>query len=72
MWNNTPIRIVFYKDTPPERLLHLVNVHCSDHHPSKIYVCMALINMCIDTNMTIAKFESVMGDIMVYMITPYS
>ena len=44
-----PIHIVFYKDTPMDKIEKIVEVYCKDdHHPESMKnFCMSLVNMCL-------------------------
>ena len=68
-WNMTPIHIVFYNDTPMDRLERIVEVHCTDHSLSTKVLCMSLVNFCVlnDCKHTSCKGDG--GDIIVDMLT---
>ena len=44
-----PIHIVFYKDTPIDKLEKIVEVYCKDdHHPETLKnFCMSLVNIVL-------------------------
>lgn len=43
------IHIVFYKDTPIDKIEKIVEVYCKDdHHPETLKnFCMSLVEMCL-------------------------
>lgn len=63
-----PIHIVFYKDTPSDRLTRLVEVHCAEHHSSTKDMCMSLVNVCVLNDTPSASCIGDGGDIRVNML----
>jgi hypothetical protein len=61
-WNTTPIHIVFYKDTPMDKIEKIVEVHCKDHHETMKNFCMSLIDKILIHANDDCKFVTAKGD----------
>lgn len=59
-WNSDPIHIVFYVETPRDKLEKIVEAHCAKHAQSVKDMCMSMLDLCIQNDK--GTFVSAKGD----------
>jgi hypothetical protein len=59
-WNKEPIHIVFYVETPRDKLEKIVEAHCAKHATSTKNMCMSMVDLCIQNDK--GTFVSCKGD----------
>ena len=67
----SPIHIVFYKDTPMDKIEKIVEVHCKNHHETVKNMCMSLVNKVlihVDDDCHFATAKGTGHDIRVDMV----